>query len=128
MGGTTEHFVKSFTENKKQEQIPKEKQEIQPTEINQSAENFLDQIKVIPLRLNDEERKILSLLEAALNISEYTDRVDVSRSMTGYGFGFMSFSSFGRSSDNEKKEKIIRRELNEVFSLVSGLYTATDFR
>lgn len=125
--GTTEHFVRSFQENKPKEEI-KERAEIKPTEVRQSAEGFLNHIKTIPLRLNAEERKILALLEAALNISEYTDKVDVSRSMTGFNFGFWSFSSFGRSGENDKKEHVIRRELNEVFSLISGLFTATDFR
>ena len=84
----------------------------------------MEQLKFIPLRLSAEERKLLSLLEGALEISEYTDKVDVSRTMTGWGYGFFSFSSFGRSTDSDRKEAVIHRELKEVFALISGLFTA----
>jgi len=124
--GTTEHFVQSFSNNGKEES-PKTKTYSQASVVFQSPEEFIEQIKTIPLRLTAEERKLLSLLEGALNISEYTDKVDVSRSMSGFNFGFWSFSSFGRGRDDDRKDQVIQRELNEVFSLVSGLFTATDF-
>ncbi len=42
-----------------------------------------ERCKFIPLRINSEERELLHILEGALNISEYTDNVDVSDSDYG---------------------------------------------
>ena len=40
-------------------------------------QEFIDRTKYIPIRLDLSERKLLRLCEAALNVIEYTDKVDI---------------------------------------------------
>lgn len=62
----------------------------------------------IPLRLSYEERHLLRLLEAALQVSEYTDRVDI-----------LSYKS---------KAKRIVEQLKEICSVLTGLVIASDLK
>lgn len=62
----------------------------------------------IPLRLSAEERQFLRLLDAALNVSEYTDRVDI-----------ISYGS---------RAKRIVSQLKEMCAILAGLYVARDFK
>ncbi|CUS22341.1 LAQU0S05e03202g1_1 [Lachancea quebecensis] len=64
--------------------------------------------RFIPMRLAPEERHILRLLEAALNVSEYTDRVDI-----------ISYKS---------KAKRIVEQLKEMCSVLCGLVIASNLR
>ncbi|KAK9472762.1 uncharacterized protein V1510DRAFT_416844 [Dipodascopsis tothii] len=64
--------------------------------------------KYIPVRLTQQERKLLRLLEAALNVSEYTDKVDI-----------LAYAS---------KAKRIVGQLKEVCSILAGLVVATDMK
>lgn len=61
-----------------------------------------------PMRLTYEERHLLRLLEAALQVSEYTDRVDV-----------LSYKS---------KAKRIVEQLKEICSVLSGLVIASNMK
>jgi hypothetical protein len=62
----------------------------------------------VPLRLTEEERALFNLLDAALNVSEYTDKVDV-----------LSYRS---------PVKRVVHELNDMLSVLSGMMVASDFR
>ena len=48
-----------------------------PAAAAAGAYDITERAKYIPLRLHYEERRMLRLVEAALNVSEYTDKVDV---------------------------------------------------
>lgn len=93
-----------------QETVPK----ITPNNLNlQSIDNKLLSIlknnaTYIPMRLTYEERHLLRLLEAALQVSEYTDRVDI-----------LSYKSKG---------KRIVEQLKEICSVLSGLVIASNMK
>ena len=66
-----------------------------------------DRASVIPMRLTDEERSLLHVLEGALQISEYTDKVDV-------------------INWRLNKSDMIRRQLEDLFAVLSGLMVAAN--
>lgn len=70
---------------------------------------FVDRAKFIPLRLTLSERKYLRLLEAALQVSEYTDKIDT------IGFGY-------------SKPKRIVHQIRELCAILSGLVLAADYK
>ncbi|PVF99965.1 hypothetical protein CPB86DRAFT_730240 [Serendipita vermifera] len=81
-----------------------------PSKSGKSKENeYIHRAKFIPLRLTYGERKYLRLLEAALTVSEYTDKIDV------YVF-------------NKSKSKRIVAQIREVCSIISGLLVAADYK
>lgn len=67
-----------------------------------------ERAKDVPVRLTYDERKMLRLLEAALNVSEYTDKVDI-----------LSYTS---------KAKRIVAQLREMCSIMAALVVATDMK
>ncbi|KAL4264334.1 Protein of unknown function DUF2009 [Pleurotus pulmonarius] len=73
------------------------------------GEWFVERSKYIPLRLTLGERKYLRLLEAALNVSEYTDKIDT------LGFGL-------------SKAKRIVHQIRELCAIMSGLVLAADYK
>jgi len=90
-----------------------------------------ERCKFIPLRITQEERALLHLLEGALNVSEYTDNVDVVDSNYGYGYGWgfsswRSLTSYSRNS--ETKSERIKRELEEAMNIITGLNICKEYR
>ncbi|KAI9259891.1 hypothetical protein BY458DRAFT_516961 [Sporodiniella umbellata] len=86
--------------------------EMDGTIINNGGPTFGDYMtnrcKNIPLRLSSEERQSLKLLEAALNVSEYTDKVDI-----------ISYSN---------KSKRIVAQIRDLCAIISGLFIAGNYK
>merc|ERR1719357_1553529 len=70
-------------------------------------QEFIDRTKYIPLRLTLPQRKILRLCEATLNVSEYTDKVDI-----------LSWKS---------KTGRIHEQIRDICAILSGLAVAADY-
>eukprot|EP01123_Difflugia_compressa_P011976 TRINITY_DN4973_c0_g1_i1.p1 TRINITY_DN4973_c0_g1~~TRINITY_DN4973_c0_g1_i1.p1 ORF type:complete len:515 (+),score=103.50 TRINITY_DN4973_c0_g1_i1:102-1547(+) len=81
------------------------------------GKNIVERSKYIPLRLTDNERNLLRILEGALEISEYTDHVDISSSMYGVFFARTNVT---------KKSQIIEHHLKLILAFISGLYVANN--
>jgi len=81
----------------------------QPVVGSHIGEWFVERAKYIPLRLSLSERKYLRLLEAALIVSEYTDKIDT------IGFGF-------------SKAKRIVFQIRELCAIMSGLVLSADYK
>ena len=81
----------------------------QPTIGTAVGEWFVERAKYIPLRLTLVERKYLRLLDAALQVSEYTDKIDT--------------LSFGLS-----KAKRIVHQIRELCAILSGLVLSADYK
>lgn len=81
----------------------------QPAVGAKVGEWFVERSKFIPLRLTIPERKYLRLLEAALSVSEYTDKIDT------LGFGL-------------SKAKRIVHQIRELCAIMSGLLLSADYK
>ncbi|KAH9482942.1 UPF0652 protein [Psilocybe cubensis] len=86
-----------------------EVQGAQPAVGAHVGEWFVERAKFIPLRLTLPERKYLRLLEAALTVSEYTDKIDT------LGFGL-------------SKAKRIVFQIRELCAIMSGLMISADYK
>jgi hypothetical protein len=72
--------------------------------------NMAERSKYIPLRLTHKERKLLHLLEASLNVSQYTDRVDVIQ------------------GDNQSPMKNLKTKILDISAILTGLLIAADYK
>ena len=81
----------------------------QPILGSDPGEWYVERTKYIPIRLTLTERKFLRLLEAALQVSEYTDKIDT------LGFGL-------------SKAKRIVHQIRELCAVLAGLVLAADYK
>lgn len=77
--------------------------------VGLNGSSVLEECRFIPLRLDERERGLLAMLKGALNVSEYTDRVDC-------------FSRWGTSA------KTINAELQYALAALSGMVVAGEWR
>lgn len=83
--------------------------DIVPATVNEKlVQAIKSQVEFIPMRLSYEERHLLHLLEAALSVSEYTDKVDI-----------LAYTS---------KSKRIVAQLKEMCSVLAGLVVASNLK
>lgn len=71
------------------------------------SENMVERAKYIPLRLTYEERKVLRLVYASINVSDYTNTVDI---------------------PFKNKAKRHHTQLQYIVAFLSGLIAATDYQ
>ncbi|CCC71107.1 hypothetical protein NCAS_0G02200 [Naumovozyma castellii] len=120
----TENLPQTEEEQKKMQDSINEKEEQEGKEDSRNVEkietnndtsiddkllkHIEESANFIPMRLTYDERHLLRLLEAALQVSEYTDRVDI-----------LSYTS---------KSKRIVAQLKEMCSVLSGLVIASNLK
>lgn len=78
---------------------------------SESVKDFAERCRYIPMRLTEDERRLLSVLENALEVCEYTDTVDVTYSHTG-----------------KSKQSRIIASLVDVLSIACGLLVSEHSR
>jgi len=70
--------------------------------------HMLERSRYIPLRLVHKERKRLHILEASLNVSQYTDKVD--------------------TGNEQQRMNLLRTQLKDISAIFTGLLIATDYK
>jgi hypothetical protein len=76
---------------------------------SESVKDFAERCRYIPMRLTEDERRLLNVLENALEVCEYTDTVDVTYSHTG-----------------KSKQSRIIASLVDVLSIACGLLVSIE--
>lgn len=80
-----------------------------PPASTKLSSSLAERAKWIPLRLSFKERKMLRLLEAALTVSEYTDKIDV-------------------ISHHFNKTQRIVAQIKDLCAILCGLVVASDYQ
>lgn len=100
-----EHAHKNNSDNSTNSNVQDSPQS--PSQMSPQA-SLSTRAKYIPLRLSVQERKLLRLVEAALNVSEYTDVVDV-------------------LATRGKTKQRVRTQIRDLCSILTGLAVANDY-
>jgi hypothetical protein len=90
-----------------------------------TAQYFTSQAHHVPLRLTEDERLKLHLLEGALTVSDYTNKVDIVPSGGSYHYGFSNQKyghTYGGGYGNNSNKKIRRicAQVKDVLSTIAG--------
>ncbi|BFU19958.1 hypothetical protein conserved [Entamoeba histolytica] len=106
------------------------KEDLQETYIDHLKKLSLNEIyqliRYIPMRLTERERGYLEIIEAALDVSEYTNNVDIAKSdYIYYGYGYKQ-KDLGMKGF--KKEQIIIEQHEELKRIMIGLLVTNNFR
>ena len=88
--------------------IEEDEDDSMPVASTSGNNSFLERSRYIPLRLQSDERRLLRLLEAALSVSEYTDKVDI-----------INWKS---------KTARIHAQIKDICAILSGLVVAQNYK
>ncbi|KAG2500287.1 hypothetical protein HYH03_001865 [Edaphochlamys debaryana] len=109
--GTSSNETGNGQEDAEEEEEDEDEEPVRGTIGPQAAvpsTSFSERARFIPMRLSHDERKLLRLLESALNVSEYTDKVDV-----------LTWRS---------KNQRIHAQIRDLCAILSGLLVAADYK
>lgn len=98
---------KAWKEAEKPKQPAKAKEVSTPEDDREAQDDLVQATQSIPLRLTPDERVLLEILQGALYVSEYTDKVDV------YHAG--------------NKARRMALQIQEICAILAGLVVANNF-
>ena len=105
------NYYKNLEKERRQEEMrqmaAQAKSAASSEEVKRQAAYFAERTKYIPLRLTLKERKALRLLESALTVTEYTDKID--------------------RTDWRTLAHRTRAQLQDICALMSGLVVSEDY-
>ena len=105
------NYYKNLEKERRKEEMrqmaEQAKSQASSEDVKRQAAYFAERVKYIPLRLTLKERKALRLLESALTVTEYTDKID--------------------RTDWKTVAHRTRAQLQDICALMSGLVVSEDY-